>query len=253
MLNHPHLTLFIAGLIAGFIGSIAGGSGLITIPTLCLFLALGPKAVGTNKLASLVLALISLAVYSFQSHMNWKRGWLFTFFVALGSFLGSSFAPSLPPVVFRGFLIVTCPLILWTLWKKHLWISKRNTPTSYLTTYCLTASLGFACGLYDGIWGAGGATFMFMSLFFGAKFPMLTALAISKLANLTSACISLLNYSLQKNVDWDLGPWLVIGISLGSLSGASLASRKLETLVRPTLLFVVSLLLLRVLIRSAPF
>lgn len=248
MNSYTHLILVASGVLAGFIDSIAGGGGLITIPTLSLFLTLGPHAIGTNKIAGTVSALLALIIYSFKGHMAWKQGWLFTLFIAAGSYFGSSLSPYLPLKVFRGFLIFTCPLILWILWKKDLWIQKEksHTPTKKVGFY--TPILGLSCGFYDGLWGPGGGTFMFLSLFFVAKFPLLTALAMSKLANMTSAGVSLFNFAQQKYVHWDLGLWLTLGISGGALSGSLLASHKSEAIVRPTLVVVTTLLLMKVLL-----
>lgn len=218
----------------------------MTVPTLSLFLALGPHAIGTNKIAGTVSALIALIVYSFRGHMVWRQGWVFTLFISIGSFLGSSLSSSLPPEAFKIFLMLTCPLILWILWNKSLWIKKETLIHQAPRLNLVTSFLGLACGFYDGIWGPGGGTLMFLSLFFVAKFPLLTALAISKFANMTSAGVSLINFAFQHFVHWKLGLWLAGGISLGALSGSVLASQKAEKIIRPVLLIVVFLLLTKV-------
>ena len=89
---------------------------------------------------------------------------------------------------------------------------------------------------------------MFLSLFFVAQFPLLTSLAISKLANTTSAGVSLFNFSRQGYVNWKMGCVLSIGILIWALLGSHLATRKAKNLVRPLLLIVVLLLLSKVLI-----
>lgn len=247
----PHFTelfLFFTGLVAGFVDSIAGGGGLITIPSLSLFLGLGSLTIGTNKIAGTLSALIALIVYSFKGHMDWKKGATFTFLVGLGSFLGSLVNPLVPPHWFRVFLLFTCPILLWVLWKKDLWVKAESdhleTPAPR-TAWMVALALG--CGFYDGIWGPGGGTFMFLSLFFVAQFPLLTSLAISKLANTTSAGVSLFNFSRQGYVNWKLGTVLSLGILFGALVGSILATRQATRLVRPVLVLVVFLLLAKVL------
>lgn len=88
---------------------------------------------------------------------------------------------------------------------------------------------------------------MFLSLFFVAQFPLLTSLAISKLANTTSAGVSLFNFSRQGYVNWKLGTVLSLGILFGALVGSILATRQATRLVRPVLVLVVFLLLAKVL------
>ncbi len=247
MALNAHWILLFAGTIAGFIDSIAGGGGLITIPTLSLFLTMGPDTIGTNKIAGTISALLALGVYTSKGHMKWREGWLFTFFIGLGSFLGSVLNPYLPLVVFHCLLLLTCPPILWIIWKKELWIQRERSHLKPSKEILKISILGFACGFYDGIWGPGGGTFMFLSLFFIAKLPLFTALAISKLANMTSAGVSLINFARHDYVHWDLGFWLSAGIALGAITGSLTASQKSTTVIRPALVVVVSLLLAKVL------
>lgn len=242
------LFLLAIGVVAGFIDSIAGGGGLITVPSLSLFLGLSSLTIGTNKIAGTISALVALTIYSFKGHMDWKRGWIFTGFIALGSYFGSFINPWVPTDWFRMFLILTCPLLLWILWRKDFWIKKEEDHSSTAGSQTgLIILLAFLCGFYDGVWGPGGGTFMFLSLFFVAKFPLLTALAISKLANATSAGISLFNFSRQGNVNWRVGNLLSLGILFGALAGSSLASRRASRIVRPVLIVVVVLLISKVL------
>lgn len=249
MPQFTELFLFFTGLVAGFVDSIAGGGGLITIPSLSLFLGLGSLTIGTNKIAGTLSALVALIIYSLKGHMDWKKGATFTLFVGLGSFLGSLVNPLVPTHWFRVFLFFTCPILLWVLWKKDLWVKAESdhleTP-SPRTAWMVVLALG--CGFYDGVWGPGGGTFMFLSLFFVAQFPLLTSLAISKLANTTSAGVSLFNFSRQGYVNWKMGGVLSLGILLGAFLGSHLATRKAKNLVRPLLLIVVLLLLSKVLI-----
>ena len=245
--TNPTFFLIGMGVIAGFIDSIAGGGGLITIPSLSLFLSLGPSTIGTNKIAGTLSALVALIVYSTQGHMKWKSGWLFTVFIGLGSFLGSSVNPWIPTSFFKVFLLISCPILLWILWRKDFWIEQESNHLEWNKNTRGIILSALLCGFYDGVWGPGGGTFMFLSLFFLAKFPLFTALAISKLANFTSAGVSLLNFAHRGFVQWHLGFSLAVGIVIGSLLGSLLATRKASQIIRPILLIVVCLLLSKVL------
>jgi uncharacterized membrane protein YfcA len=178
--------------------------------------------------------------------MDWQGGWVFTLFIGLGSFLGSSLNPLLPPSTFRIFLIITCPLLLWILWNKDLWISRESSHAGSSSNSKVLIGLGFVCGFYDGLWGPGGGTFMFLSLFFVSRLPLLVALAISKLANFTSAGVSLFNFARLGHVRWVFGLYLSAGIILGALAGSILASRKASQIVRPVLFIVVFTLIIRI-------
>jgi uncharacterized membrane protein YfcA len=106
--------------------------------------------------------------------------------------------------------------------------------------------LGLAVGFYDGAWGPGGGTFMFLGLLFGAKIPLLPAIATSKLANSVSAFSSLANYWRQDLVSPIHGAAVAVGSMLGATQGARLAHQHADRLVRPALVVIALLLLIRV-------
>jgi uncharacterized membrane protein YfcA len=83
---------------------------------------------------------------------------------------------------------------------------------------------------------------MFLALTIFCHLPVTVALGAAKLANTTSALSSLASYQAQGFVLWSFGLPLAIGMSIGSYTGAQLASRNAERIVRPVLLIVVALL-----------
>src|SRR5947209_5901322 len=108
IMMHDLLLLLGAGLLAGFIDSIAGGGGLVTLPTLILIVGPGAQAIGTNKIVGSVAALVALGVYARAGHLQWKRSAAFAFWIGVGSFCGSRVSPLIPPEFFKWLLLVTC-------------------------------------------------------------------------------------------------------------------------------------------------
>ena len=247
--------LFFTGLLAGGIDSIAGGGGLISLPILFLLVGPGPTAIGTNKVSATMGAFVALMVYFRKGHMNWRKSLVFAFSVAIGSSIGSRLSPQMPQWAFSTILGVTCPLILYILWNKDLWV-KIQPPSSlaeskaaqsnfsFFKSGTLIAS-GLVCGIYDGAWGPGGGTFMFLALTVFAKMSLLTAIAASKLANTFSGGTALMNYAAGGYVRWMDGTCLAIGMSVGALVGATHASKYAAKVVRPVLAAVVSLLMIK--------
>ncbi|HUP57740.1 MAG TPA: TSUP family transporter [Bdellovibrionota bacterium] len=243
------LFLIAAGVVAGFIDAIAGGGGLITLPALATVIGPGVIAIGSNKIVGGMAALVALLVYMSRGHLDWGRSLAFTLWVALGSLAGSRVAPLIPPAWFPLFLAATCPLILWIVWKKDLWVAREASahPKRRSPWDAALVGSGLACGFYDGLWGPGGGTFMFLSLFFFAKLPLMVAIAGTKLANTASAFTSLASYALQGHVRWLEGGVLAVGVSIGGFMGARHANKQAARVVRPVLLVVVSLLIVKLL------
>lgn len=108
----------------------------------------------------------------------------------------------------------------------------------------------FGSGFYDGFFGPGGGTFMFLSLYLGTGFPILTSIAISKLANTLSAGTALITYAKNGFVHWKIGLIMAIGMAVGSYIGASMTSKNAIKIVRPALTIVVTLLIIKLVFLS---
>jgi hypothetical protein len=74
----------------------------------------------------------------------------------------------------------------------------------------------------------------------------LAALAAAKLANTASASVALASYAESGQVHWRLGVIAAVGALVGGFLGARQASEKAARIVRPALVVVVVLLILRI-------
>lgn len=235
--------LIFFGFITGLIDSIVGGGGLISLPFLSWAIAPGAQAIGTNKIVGTVGAFIALAVYARNGHLLIKAGLSFCVICALGSFCGSSVTPYLPPEYFKYIIVIICPIILYIIWNKEKFFTNRKTQQNYHWSIFFISA--FLSGFYDGFFGPGGGTFMFLSIYLGTGFPLLTAIAISKLANTFSASTALINYSYQGLVHWKKGLIMASGMGIGSFIGATYNTKVDAKIVRPVLSIVVLLLLIK--------
>lgn len=241
-------TSFSVGFIAGFIDSAVGGGGLITLPYLTLLLTFPAHAVGTNKIVGLSGALMSFLVYQRKNKVPlMSQGIPFAIIVAVGSLCGSFLTPIVPPKVFSTLILALCPLILFMVLNRSFFEKLRGhaqSPRSYdarkLTIFFCVA---FLCGAYDGAFGPGGGTFMFLALFVVVKLPLLTALTLSKLANTFSAGISLVSFAQRGFVHVPEGLGIASGMIVGSVLGSRATSRYDLKIIRPLLLIVVLLLM----------
>ena len=242
----PALLLIVTGLIAGFIDSIAGGGGLITVPLLSILLGPGATAIGTNKVAAIFGVGAALLVYMRGGHVQFKRAWIFALVTGAGAACGAFFSPYIPADVYRWVLVAICPVILWIVYRKDIWVRIETTHVHSENPNSLVFwSTGFVCGFYDGIAGPGGGTLMFLALFFVARLPLLAAMATAKLANFASGALSLAMFASSGHVIWPKGLTLAAGMIAGSMIGATYATRNAAPLARAALLVLAGVLLLR--------
>lgn len=238
-MNNYLLTLM--GFLTGLIDSIVGGGGLISLPTLAIAISPGAHAIGTNKIVGTIAASVALFVYSKKGFMRWRDGLSFCIVCMTGSFLGSSLAMFVSKEFFRYLMILMCPIILWIVFNKELFfIEQKKIVKQRMVFFLLSALLS---GFYDGVFGPGGGTFMFLGLFLGAGYPLLTAITISKLANTLSAGTALINYSLNGYVHWKEGLVMSMGVAVGAYCGATFASKIAAKIIRPSLVLIVILLM----------
>lgn len=238
-----HYLLSFMGFLTGLIDSIVGGGGLISLPTLSIAIAPGAQAIGTNKIVGSTGALIALIVYARKGHLRWREGLSFSLVCAAGSFFGSSVAPYVSKEFFRYLLLIMCPVLLYIVWNRDRFFREREDFIK--PHYSLFFLSAFASGFYDGFFGPGGGTFMFLGLFLGTGYPLLPSIAISKMANTFSATTALITYSHNGLVHWKEGFIMASGMIVGSFIGASYASKNITKIIRPMLTLIVILLMLK--------
>jgi uncharacterized membrane protein YfcA len=225
------------------------------LPTLGIAVGQGVHAIATNKIVGCAGALMALMVYLRRIKLPWGKTAGFSFWIMLGSFGGSQVSPHLPKELFQWFLLLSYPVILWTVWKKDLWIQEAATPAPHKggssawalggATHPRIVTAGLACGFYDGMWGPGGGTFMLLALLLVARMPLLVAVAASKFANTVSAGTALVGYSIHGLVHVKEGVIMALGMCVGAYCGASLASKKAAVIVRPLLAVISTVLVLK--------
>lgn len=236
--------LLAGGLVAGFIDSIAGGGGLITLPLFLTVLGPGVDAVATNKVVGATAALVAFMVYWSKGKIPWRLTLLYSAWVGLGSWIGSGLTPWIPRTWFPWIVLATLPVVLWTVFKKSLWMARSSAQYSALGL----AISGVVIGAYDGMWGPGGGTFMLVGLVLFGGVPVLAAVGASKFVNWVSASVAWMHFGQGGFVHLVPGTWMASGVIVGAWFGASQNSKRAGLWVRPMLVAVSVLLVLRTLL-----
>lgn len=233
--------------LAGFIDSIVGGGGLITLPVFTMLVGAGAPAVATNKIVATVAALTALLVYAKNGHLRFKIATAFFISVGIGTFIGSKLALLLPVEVFKYLIIAACPVFLYIILNKKTFLKNEEHPVEKSKHFYELVFSGLLCGVYDGVLGPGGGTLMLLSLVIWAKLPLMIAIACSKFANVISASTALVSFSLSGVVNWTVGLNLAAFAFIGALLGSTLANKKAEKIARPLLVLVVIGLMIKLL------
>ena len=241
-----HLTiLFGTGLVAGFVDSIAGGGGLITLPVL-LSLGMEPQqALGTNKLQASFGSGSAAWHYARAKAVpvnDCVPGFLLTL---LGAALGSV-------AVQHGdtsFLKRTIPILLiavavFILLKPELG-SQDLHPRMRRSSFDFAFGLGL--GFYDGFFGPGTGTFWTMAFMLGLGFNMTKATGYTKVMNFASNLSSLAMFLVGGHVFFVEGFVMGAGQLLGARMGAGMVVARGTKFIRPIFLCAVFAVTLKLL------
>lgn len=238
--------LFLAAFAAGFVDSIAGGGGLITIPAL-LSCGIDPQStLGTNKLQASFGSGTATWHYAAAGTVE-LRDCTRSFFVTLvAAALGALAVQQVGPEFLRKaipilLVIVAVYLVLKPQLGERDLHARMPRPAFDLT-------FGLLIGFYDGFFGPGTGTFWAMAYVLGQGFNLTKATGYTKVMNFASNLSSLIFFILGGKV------LFLVGLLMGSgqLLGARLGSRMVITrgtrFIRPIFLTVVFALILKLLV-----
>jgi uncharacterized protein len=228
--------LALVGLVAGFIDSIAGGGGLLTVPALLLAGLTPMQALGTNKAQSVFGSGSASLAFARGGHVNWREMKLPFALSALGSALGAYLATLVSAEFLRSFLPILLILIaLYFAFKPDI----GDLPgRQVLAPAVFTATIVPLIGFYDGILGPGTGSFFMLGYVALAGFGMLKATAHTKLLNFASNIGALAVFIAGGAVIWKIGLAMGLGQFIGARLGAGLAMKNGARLIKPLLVTV---------------
>ncbi|WP_020396959.1 TSUP family transporter [Thiolinea disciformis] len=240
--------LFLLAILAGWVDSIGGGGGLISIPAL-LWAGHSPlEVLATNKLQSSFGSLTATINYARQGLLSPREHIADITLTFLGALLGalvvqrvdSSILQRLIPVLLIGFAI-------YLLLSPNLG-ALASKPK--ITRPLFAATAGFGIGFYDGFFGPGTGTFFAIAFISLLGYTLPRATASTKLLNFTSNAAALFIFILSGHVLWLTGLIMGTGQIIGSWVGSHMAAKHGVRLIRPLLIVVSLLVSLRLLLAA---
>ncbi len=240
--------LFFFVFLAGFVDSIAGGGGLISLPA---YLTLGPggvAALATNKFSASFGSTIASVNYIrnrayHPASLPWAIG-----ASLVGSVAGARLSLVVNERVFFIMLLFVIPSLGAMLLAKREFTGK--TPKAHgKTLIAICAAVSFAVGAYDGFYGPGSGTILMTCFILIAGLDTHTAGGNSRIVNWASTTGSLVTYIIYGRVDYALGIPCAFCSILGNYLGSSYSLKRNARIVRPLMVAVTTLLFFTTLIR----
>jgi uncharacterized membrane protein YfcA len=239
------LLLVTAAFLAGFVDSIAGGGGLISVPALLLAGASPVEALATNKLQGTFGAGTAMVSYARAGHVR-LLGQAGMAVVAAGAgAAGALVAHLMPAEVLRVIMpVVLVAVAVFFAVKPGLTDddrAERMTPAVFtFTAVPLVAA-------YDGFFGPGTGSFFMLGFVMLAGYGVLKATAHTKLLNFASNFGALVVFAGSGAMWWGVGLAMAAAQVAGAALGARLAMRVGARLIKPLLVVTSTAMAVRLL------
>ena len=237
--------LFGTGLAAGFVDTVAGGGGLITLPVL-LSIGLAPQdALGTNKFQSSFGSGSATFHYARAGVVDLQECWRGILFTLIGTSLGALTVLWIDPAFLRQLIpILLVGIALYLLMKPRVGFEEIRPR---MTTGIFYLLFGLGLGFYDGFFGPGTGSFWAMAFMCFLGFNMTKATGYTKAMNFTSNLFSLVIFMVGRRVHYDYGAVMAAGQLIGARFGARAVIQRGTRFIRPVFLTVVVALTLKLL------
>ncbi len=231
--------------VAGLVDAVAGGGGLISLPAYLIAGIPPHRAIATNKLSSCIGTCASTARYIKNGFIDWPTAIPSALLAVLGSIVGAKLILAIDERIVRYIMLVILPVIAFVVLRKRDFDTLPEAPIERKKQFLIIAFVTLIVGLYDGFYGPGTGTFLLLAYTQLAGMPLRTASGNVKLANLASNVGGLTVFLLNRQAILPLG--LIAGAFglLGHFLGAGLLLKNGAKAVRPMVLAVLALLLVR--------
>lgn len=231
--------------LASFTDAIAGGGGIISVPTYLIAGLPMHMALGTNKLSAGIGTFASTARYIKNGCVDWKLGIPSIVLALIGSYFGTKLQLMLSEVYLKYLLLIVLPVVAFVVLRQRKFPEERGEidPKKQMAIVW-TAAL--VIGAYDGFYGPGTGTFLLLVFCNLGKLDVRTASGNVKLVNLSSNIASLFTSLLSGKVFLALGLIGAVTSIAGHYIGAGLAIKNGSKIIKPTVIVVLLLLAVKV-------
>lgn len=234
--------------VAGFVDSIAGGGGLISLPAFIFAGVPVHSALGTNKLSSTMGTTIATIKYAISGYM--VRAFVVVGVACglVGSAVGSNLALMAGDTFIRVFMLVALPLIAFFVLKTKNLDAFADDPLPRGKAIAITAFVALMLGVYDGFYGPGTGTFLILLLTALAHQDVRTAAGTTKAINLSTNVAALVVFLVNGAVLLPLGLAAGAFNIAGNYLGANKFMKSGSSVVRPLMMVVLVLFAVRLVV-----
>ena len=233
------IILIIAGLLVGFINTLAGGGSAISLSTLILLGLPANVANGTNRIAILIQNLG--AVGNFRRHrvLDSRKGLILSIPALIGAVIGSWIAADVnEQVISKAIGIILILMLFVIIFNPKKWIKgDENLQKKKIGLWQIV--LFFFIGIYGGFIHIGVGYALLGGIVLSAGYDLVKGNAIKVLIILLWTPLSILVFWYHHQIAWGYGLIMGIGNFLGALIASQLAVKRGAGFVRLIVIIII--------------
>ncbi len=232
--------------LAGFVDAIAGGGGLISLPTYMFAGIPVHNAIATNKLSSATGTFVSTFRLVKNKHVDWGLVPGTVICALFGSVIGANLALVISDRVLKTVLVFVLPVVAVCVLRDKDFETVIPEGFTRKKQYLIMAVCSLGIGIYDGFYGPGTGTFLLLVFTKLGKLNMEKATGNVKVVNLSSNISALVTFILAGKILLGLGLAASCFSIVGHYVGAGMVVNNGVKIIKPIILVVLVLLLIKV-------
>lgn len=233
--------------LAGLVDAIGGGGGLISLPAYLLAGLPPHTAIATNKMSSTCGTAVATARLIRNGLVDFRLAVPSVAAGIVGSSLGANLSLLIDEKIMMYLMIIILPVCAFLVLNKNMFSDRgRKRELSRKQMYLISVSAALILGVYDGFYGPGTGTFLIIAFTVFAGMDIRQANGQTKVINLTTNITALAVFLINGQVMLLLGIAAAAFNMLGGYIGAGLMIEKGAKIVRPSIILVLILLLIKV-------
>lgn len=232
--------------LAGFVDSVAGGGGVISLPAYLLAGVPIKMAAGTNKFANGFGTALASYKYARSGNIHWPCAIPAAIFSLVGSAIGTELAIYLREDVLQIIVLAALPMVAVILFFARNFGTEERPAKSAAQTLVLASLIGLVIGAYDGLVGPGTGTFLTLGFSLVLGYSLLKSSGCARIANLASNVASMVLHILEGNVLFLVGIPALLCSMLGNYLGSRFAIRGGSGKIKLLMFVVLGLLFIKI-------
>jgi hypothetical protein len=210
--------LFIVAIVAGFLDTLAGGGGLLTLPALMMSGLPPLAALATNKLQSSMGTATATIMMLRDRRVRWQQ----VKYLMLAAFIGSALGTLIIQFINAATLTVIIPIVISCIGLYFLLapVVDDKNKLAKVSARRYKNTVVPIIGAYDGVFGPGTGSFFTLAGRALRAQSFLEATAIAKTLNFSTNIASLLVFLFAGHVIWLAGLVMMVGQFIGAWMGS---------------------------------